>query len=100
MFSKSLVMLKLLDKSKWVDHGQYSCFQALNSVAWYYGDTVPVQQLSKFDIVVVAPSSNLNPATVAGPTKYFAYTSIGEVASFQSYYKVVVRNRWGRKLAV
>uniref|UniRef100_A0A914XV77 Glycoside-hydrolase family GH114 TIM-barrel domain-containing protein n=1 Tax=Plectus sambesii TaxID=2011161 RepID=A0A914XV77_9BILA len=65
---------------------------ALNSVAWYYGDTVPVQQLSKFEVAVVDPSSNLNPATVTGATKYFAYVSLGEVTSDLPYYRDVPKS--------
>uniref|UniRef100_A0A914VJX8 Glycoside-hydrolase family GH114 TIM-barrel domain-containing protein n=1 Tax=Plectus sambesii TaxID=2011161 RepID=A0A914VJX8_9BILA len=64
----------------------------LNSVAWYYQYSVPVLQLSQFDVVVVSPSSNLNPATVTGTTKYFAYASLGEVNSKEPYYKDVPKS--------
>ncbi|MBT1071846.1 bifunctional glycoside hydrolase 114/ polysaccharide deacetylase family protein [Geobacter chapellei] len=49
------------------------------SVAFYYADNPPVNELKAFDIVVVDPDHSLNPASYGdGPSRLFAYVSVGE----------------------
>ncbi len=57
------------------------------SVAFFYGERVPVETLSRFDAVVVEPDSGFDPAAQpAGCTTWFAYVSVGEVTPQRSYY--------------
>jgi hypothetical protein len=60
---------------------------ALPSVAFFYGEPVPVEPLSRFDAVVVEPDSGFDPAAQpAGCTAWFAYVSVGEVTPQRAYY--------------
>jgi uncharacterized protein (TIGR01370 family) len=59
----------------------------VQSVAFFYGDQVPVEPLSGFDVVVVEPDSGFDPtAQGAGCTAWFAYVSVGEVTPQRQYY--------------
>jgi len=58
------------------------------SVAFFYGTHPPVNELKAFDAVVIDPDSGLTPSTYGnGPSRLFAYVSVGEVASGRSYAK-------------
>ncbi len=62
--------------------------QTLRSAAFFYGAHPPVNELKAFDAVVVDPDSGLTPATYgSGPSRLFAYVSVGEVAPGRSYAK-------------
>ena len=57
------------------------------SVAFFYSDKVPVEALSGFDVVVVEPDSDFDPATRHDHhTAWFAYVSVGEVTPQREYY--------------
>lgn len=56
------------------------------SVAFFYGSRPPVNELKAFDVVVIDPDSGLTPAGYGGgPSRLFAYVSVGEVTSERSY---------------
>ncbi|WP_239068222.1 endo alpha-1,4 polygalactosaminidase [Burkholderia cenocepacia] len=57
-----------------------------HSVAFFYGNDVPVRQLEKFDVVVVEPDSGFDPRAqdVRCPA-WFAYVSVGEVTPERDY---------------
>jgi uncharacterized protein (TIGR01370 family) len=60
---------------------------SLPSVAFFYGEQVPVEALSAFDAVVVEPDSGFDPAAQqGGRTAWFAYVSVGEVTPQRQYY--------------
>lgn len=60
---------------------------AMPSVAFFYGEQVPVETLSRFDAAVVEPDSGFDPAAQpAGCTAWFAYVSVGEVTPQRPYY--------------
>lgn len=60
---------------------------ALPSVAFFYGEQVPVEALSAFDAVVVEPDSGFDPAAQqGGHASWFAYVSVGEVTPQRQYY--------------
>jgi hypothetical protein len=60
---------------------------AMPSVAFFYGEQVPVETLSRFDTVVAEPDSGFDPAAQpAGCTAWFAYVSVGEVTPQRPYY--------------
>lgn len=49
------------------------------TVAFYYADNPPVNELKAFDIVVIDPDHSLTPASYGeGPSRLFAYVSVGE----------------------
>lgn len=57
------------------------------SVAFFYGEQVPVAALRAFDAVVVEPDSGFDPAAQQdGHTAWFAYVSVGEVTPQRQYY--------------
>ncbi|GHD64112.1 bifunctional glycoside hydrolase 114/ polysaccharide deacetylase family protein [Jeongeupia chitinilytica] len=58
------------------------------SVAFFYGETPPVDALSTFDWAVVEPG-NLPAAPQTGATRWFAYLSLGEITSDLPYAKAV-----------
>ena len=56
------------------------------TVAFYYGDHVPVDELKAFDVVVVDSKSGVNPKTYrTAHSELFAYAGIGEVDSSRTY---------------
>jgi polysaccharide biosynthesis protein PelA len=56
------------------------------SVAFFYGARPPVNELKAFDVVVIDPDSGLTPAGYgSGPSRLFAYVSVGEVTPERSY---------------
>jgi hypothetical protein len=56
------------------------------SVAFFYGNDVPVRQLEKFDVVVVEPDSGFDPRAQDGRgPAWFAYVSVGEVTQARDY---------------
>ncbi|APR36308.1 endo alpha-1,4 polygalactosaminidase [Paraburkholderia sp. SOS3] len=68
----------------------------VGAVALFYGEQVPVDQLSKFDTVVVEADSGFDPRTVSSMaaangadrsrcTKWYAYVSVGEVTKDRDY---------------
>jgi polysaccharide biosynthesis protein PelA len=60
---------------------------AMPSVAFFYGQPVPLDALSGFDAVVVEPDSGFDPAAQqGGHTAWFAYVSVGEVSPQRQYY--------------
>ena len=65
-----------------------------DSGAFFYGDRVPVDRLSHFDVVVVEPDATFEPRehAAAGP-QWFAYVSVGEVLSNRAYFSAIPR-RW------
>jgi uncharacterized protein (TIGR01370 family) len=57
------------------------------SVAFFYGEKVPLEALAGFDAVVVEPDSGFDPATRHDhQTMWFAYVSVGEVTPQRPYY--------------
>lgn len=58
----------------------------LQSVALFYGENVPVEQLAKFGTVVVEPDSGFDPRTQHAPCPaWYAYVSVGEVTHARDY---------------
>ncbi|MFK7966301.1 MAG: bifunctional glycoside hydrolase 114/ polysaccharide deacetylase family protein [Burkholderiaceae bacterium] len=59
------------------------------TVAWHYGTNPPLEALKAFDIVVVEPGHNLDPAAhrskTASRSDLFAYVSIGELDAGRQY---------------
>lgn len=65
-----------------------------DSVAFFYGDRVPVDRLSQFDVVVVEPDAVFDPrANAARGPQWFAYVSVGEVLANRAYFPAMPR-RW------
>lgn len=66
----------------------------LRSIAFFYGDPVPVERLARFDAVVVEPDGSFDPLANAdvGPA-WYAYVSVGEVAAGRPFYSSIPR-RW------
>ncbi|CAN7577779.1 endo alpha-1,4 polygalactosaminidase [Trinickia sp. LjRoot230] len=66
----------------------------LNSVAFFYGETVPVERFAGFDVVVVEPDAAFDPNRYRshGP-QWFAYVSVGEVTPDRAYYQAIPK-RW------
>jgi hypothetical protein len=60
---------------------------SLRSVAFFYGSAVPVEQLARFDAVVLEPDAPFDPVANAstGPT-WYAYVSVGEVTTDRAYF--------------
>ncbi|WP_432723389.1 bifunctional glycoside hydrolase 114/ polysaccharide deacetylase family protein [Jeongeupia wiesaeckerbachi] len=58
------------------------------SVAFFYGESPPIDALSTFDWVVVEPG-NLAAAPTTGSTRWFAYMSLGEITADQPYAKLL-----------
>ena len=66
----------------------------LQSVALFYGEQVPVEQLSHFGAVVVEPDSGfVPPAQDASCQDWYAYVSVGEVTHDRSYARDVPK-KW------
>lgn len=62
--------------------------QRPGSVAFFYDARPPVDELKAFDVVVIDPDSGLTPATYGdGPSRLFAYVSVGEVNTERSYFR-------------
>ena len=60
------------------------------SIAFFYGANPPVAPLSAFDVVVIEPDSGFDPlAHRSTHTAWFAYVSVGEVASQRPYYAAI-----------
>ncbi len=56
------------------------------SVAFFYGDPAPLDELKAFDVVVVEPDHDYDPhAYRSANSELFAYVSIGEATSLRSY---------------
>jgi uncharacterized protein (TIGR01370 family) len=69
----------------------------LPSIALYYGEHPPVDQLAAFDTVVVEPDSGFDPAAAHIPpgapcTQWFAYVSVGEVTPLRGYYAAIPKH--------
>ncbi len=68
----------------------------LPSIALYYGEQPPVDQLAAFDTVVVEPESGFDPAVAHTPgtscTQWFAYVSVGEVTPLRGYYAAIPKH--------
>ena len=65
-----------------------------DSVAFFYGDRVPVDRLSHFDVAVVEPDAAFDPREHAGAgPQWFAYVSVGEVLANRNYFSAMPR-RW------
>jgi polysaccharide biosynthesis protein PelA len=63
------------------------------SVALYYGATPPVDQLARYDIVVLEPDSGFLPREHALPcTQWFAYASVGEITTQRPYYAALPKD--------
>lgn len=57
------------------------------TVAFYYADRPPVEELQAFDIAVVDPGAGLSPSEYrSNHSELFAYVSVGEAEPFRSYY--------------
>lgn len=66
----------------------------LESIAFFYGNDVPVRQLEKFGTVVVEPDSGFDPrARQVRCPAWFAYVSVGEVTPERDYARKMPR-RW------
>ena len=67
---------------------------SLQRVAFYYGNTVPVDALHAYQIVVVDPHANFSPKKFnTAHSKAFAYVSLGEVNRKSRYWKSI-KKRW------
>ncbi|MSM38414.1 MAG: hypothetical protein GJT30_02145 [Geobacter sp.] len=56
------------------------------SIAFFYAESPPVDELKAFDLVVVEPDAGLSPAVYGeGRSELFAYVSIGELDPKRSY---------------
>jgi len=61
-------------------------FPADLSMAFFYAQNPPVDELKAFDIVVVSPEAGLSPSEYRdGKSELFAYLSLGEVTSSAPY---------------
>jgi hypothetical protein len=59
-------------------------------IAFYYGETWPIEEFHAFDITVVSPNDNIEPNNYQTPTsRLFAYVSVGEVSADAPYAKLV-----------
>jgi polysaccharide biosynthesis protein PelA len=67
---------------------------AVSSVAFYYGDNPPWDELAAFDLVVVEPDHVRHPPVLSS-TKLFAYVSVGEINASQSYLRAIPES-WRR----
>jgi hypothetical protein len=73
----------------------------VGSVAWFYGEHVPVEQLSRFDTVVVEADSGFDPRIATAATErdtsrctdWYAYVSVGEVTKDRGYFDAMPK-RW------
>ncbi|HDR9508203.1 hypothetical protein C5615_17615 [Burkholderia cepacia] len=66
----------------------------LQSVAFFYGNDVPVDRLAKFGVVVVEPDSGFDPRAQHAPRPaWFAYVSVGEVTRERDYARKMPK-RW------
>jgi polysaccharide biosynthesis protein PelA len=73
----------------------------VGTVAWFYGEQVPVEQLSRFDTVVVEADSGFDPRSVTAATEgetarctnWYAYVSVGEVTKDRDYFAAMPR-KW------
>jgi hypothetical protein len=70
--------------------------RGLGSIALYYGEQVPVEQLTQFDTVVVEADSGFNPRAVSlraptdgGCTNWYAYVAVGEVSKDRDYFAAI-----------
>lgn len=62
----------------------------LRNIAFYYGDAPALNQLSKFQFVVLEPDSGFMPLSVPeGKTRWLAYVSVGEVTPLREYYSAL-----------
>jgi polysaccharide biosynthesis protein PelA len=76
------------------------------SVALYYGSTPPIDQLARYDIVVLEPDSGFLPRDHALPcTQWFAYASVGEITAQRPYYAALPKDwllghneNWGSRV--
>lgn len=76
---------------------------AAPSVALFYGSRPPLDELKAFDVVVVDPDHGIDPAAYGdGPSRLYAYASVGEAHPTRSWFKDIpagwelARNRaWG-----
>ncbi|MFN0299841.1 MAG: bifunctional glycoside hydrolase 114/ polysaccharide deacetylase family protein [Burkholderiales bacterium] len=69
---------------------------AVGSVAFYYGEAPPWDELAAFDMVVVEPDHVQRPPSLPGNrTKVFAYVGVGEVNSSRTYLKDIPQS-WRR----
>ncbi|MGD9107691.1 MAG: endo alpha-1,4 polygalactosaminidase [Gammaproteobacteria bacterium] len=66
----------------------------LNSIAFYYGSNLPVDELRAFDVTVVDPEQHsISPAKFnASHSQMFAYVSVGEVNPARSYFAKISSN--------
>ncbi|RMH37572.1 MAG: hypothetical protein D6690_02000 [Nitrospirae bacterium] len=63
------------------------------SVAFYYGEHPPVDELQAFDVAVIDPDHGLDPRTYRTATsELFAYVSVGELEPYRSFADDVPRN--------
>jgi hypothetical protein len=58
---------------------------ALPAVAVHYGPQPPLDALRAFDWVVLEPAHAGDPARLPAPTRWFAYTSVGELDARRPY---------------
>ncbi len=71
-----------------------SSYSADPSVAFFYGNNPPADELKAFDIVVVDPGSGLAPPSYgSGGSELFAYASVGETDAGAAYEKKLA-GRW------
>ena len=69
--------------SVWI--GQGPAHAAAFSIAFHYGDTLPLDALRAHDVVVVEADHGHAPDALGADTAQFAYVSIGEVHPGRSY---------------
>lgn len=73
-----------------IDTATSSTARGAPSIAFYYGSTVPVSELSAFDTVVVEPDSDFDPKAADTPhTAWLAYVSVGEINPSRAYFKEI-----------
>ncbi len=69
---------------------------AVGSVAFYYGEAPPWDELAAFDVVVVEPDHVARPPYLPGDrTKVFAYLGVGEINTSRTYLKDIPES-WRR----
>ncbi|WP_447971626.1 bifunctional glycoside hydrolase 114/ polysaccharide deacetylase family protein [Nitrospira sp. M1] len=72
------------------EHGWSADF----SVALFYGDEAPLDELKAFDVVVVEPDHQYDPDVYrTSQSELFAYVSLGEFSSSRAYAKAIP-NQW------
>ncbi|MDA8561941.1 endo alpha-1,4 polygalactosaminidase [Gammaproteobacteria bacterium] len=65
----------------------------LESVAFYYGVSPPLEQLHAYDAVIVDTSTTINPKKFNTPNSMlYAYVSLGEVSSHTWYKNNILKN--------